>query len=298
MSIRNLAGGLVLSTAVALGAASAYAAGTLPDGYTAVECITVTNQEQYINTGFPPYYMTDIEAHFQVPNFSQDNIIYWTRATDINSFAFITKSNSADKTKRVRAYRESNGNSGVEIELTEYLTEKDIWYSTKFVNNQTDNTFTVNGQTASFVQASGTGRLPNIFLFRLNQNNSLYTTVKAVVGIKLYSFKIIEGGAVVADLVPCMRDSDSVVGLYDTVRKTFYSNAGSGGSFRYDPKGARLDVTGFPANFGTPTPAYHGLYSLAAGETVSVSCGETPAVDSSPTPTRRRRKTGGLSGSG
>jgi hypothetical protein len=270
--------GLMIAAAILCGASAARAAGQLPVGYTAVECITVTDQEQYIDTGFPPYYMTDIEAHFEVPDFSQDNIIYWTRASDNNSFAFITKSNSADKTKRVRAYRASNGNSGVEIELSEYLTERDIWYSTKYVDNQTDNTFTVNGQAASFVKASGTGRLPNIFLFRLNQNNSLYTSVKAVVGIKLYSFKIIEGGAVVANFVPCL-NSDSVAGLYDTVRNTFYSNAGSGGSFGYDPKGGRLDVTGFPKNFGAPTPAYHGLYRLTAGETVAVSCGATP-VDS------------------
>jgi len=280
MSIRKLAGGFVLSTAVALGAASAWAA-TLPAGYTEVECITVTNQEQYIDTGFPPYYMTDIEAHFEVPDFSHDNIIYWTRATGFSSFAFITKADSTERTKKVRAYRVSNGQGGVEITLPEYLTERDIWYSTKFVNNQTDNKFTVNDQTVSFVQAGGTGRLPNIFLFRLNDVGSLYTSVKAVVGIKLYTFKIIEGGVAVADLVPCMRNSDSVVGLYDTVRNSFYTNAGSGGSFGYDPKGGRLDVTGFPENLGRPTPAYHGLYRLTAGETVAVSCGATPAADSS-----------------
>ena len=271
--------GLMIAAAILCGASAAQAAGQLPVGYTEVECITVTDQNQYIDTGFTPYYMTDIEAHFEVPDFSQDNIIYWTRATGFSSFAFITKADSADKTKRVRAYRESNGQSGVEIELPEYLTERDIWYSTKYVDNKTDNKFTVNDQTVSFVQASGTGRLPNIFLFRLNDVGSLYTSVKAVVGIKLYSFKIIEGGAVVANFVPCL-NSDSVAGLYDTVRNSFCTNAAAtGGSFGYDPKGGRLDVTGFPKNFGAPTPAYHGLYRLTAGETVAVSCGATP-VDS------------------
>ena len=270
---------IAMVATVALCAASAWAT-TLPSGYTEVECITVTSQEQYIDTGFSPYYMTDIEAHFEVPDFSHDNIIYWTRATGFSSFAFITKADSAEKTKKVRAYRVSDGKSGVEITLPEYLTERDIWYSTKFVDNQTDNTFTVNDQTVSFVKAGGTGRITNIFLFRLNDVGSLYTSVKAVVGIKLYSFKIIEGSGAVANFVPCLRDSDSVVGLYDTVRNAFYSNAGSGGSFGYDPKGGRLDVTGFPENFGAPTPAYHGLYRLTAGETVAVSCGAT-SVDSS-----------------
>ena len=120
--------GLMIAAAIFCGASAAQAAGQLPAGYTEVECITVTDQEQYINTGFQPYYMTDVEAHFEVPDFSHDNIIYWTRATGFSSFAFITKADSADKTKRVRAYRESNGQSGVEIELPEYLTERDIWY--------------------------------------------------------------------------------------------------------------------------------------------------------------------------
>ena len=226
---------LLIAALISFGAVAAQAAGTVPAGYTEVACITVTDQEQYIDTGFSPYYMTDIEAHFEVPDFSHDNIIYWTRATSFSSFAFIMKADSADKTNKVRAYRVSNGQSGVEITLPEYLTEKDIWYSTKYVDNQIDNTFTVNDQTVSFVKAGGTGRLPSIYLFRLNDVTGLYNDVKAVVGIKLYSFKIIEGGATVANFVPCVRDADGVAGLYDTVRNSFYTNAAAtGGSFGYE----------------------------------------------------------------
>ena len=271
---------LVGSVGCAFAAAVASAA-TLPDGYTEVACITVTNQEQYINTGFQPYWMTDIEAHFSVPDFSKDNVLYWTRTGDNTSFAFITKANSADtsKTKSVRAYRSSNGNGDKLIELPDCLTENDIWYSTE----KTDNTFTVNGQKVSFVQAAGTGRIPAIFLFRLNNNDSLYSGVKAVVGVKLYSFKVIENGTAVADLVPCLRESDSVAGLYDTVREAFYPNSGSGGSFGYETLATTLDVTGLPDAAGTPSPAYGRVFGLAAGQTKAVSCGETPATDSAGT---------------
>ena len=271
---------LVGSVGCAFAAAVASAA-TLPDGYTEVACITVTDQNQYINTGFTPYYMTDIEAHFAVPDFSKDNTLYWTRTSDNTAFAFITKANSSDttKTQKVRAYRSSNGNVDKLIELPDYLTENDIWYSTKFV----DNTFTVNGQTVSFVPAAGTLHIPNIFLFRLNDNGSLFSNVKAVVGVKLYSFKVIENGTAVADLVPCLRESDSVAGLYDTVRETFYPNSGSGGSFGYETLATTLDVTGLPDAAGTPSPAYGRVYGLAAGQTKAVSCGETPATDSAGT---------------
>ena len=93
------------------------------------------------------------------------------------------------------------------------------------VDNRTDNTFTVNGQKVDFVAASGTERMPSMFLFRLNNNGSLYSDVKATVGMKLYSFTIFEDGAAVADFVPCL-NPDSVAGLYDTVRETFYPNSG------------------------------------------------------------------------
>lgn len=227
-----------IATAILLLPAIAQAETRLPAGYTEVACIVVTNAEQYIDTGFEPGYITDIEARFAVPDFSQDNILYWTRARDLSSFAFITKAGGADttKTKKVRAYRYSPGESQIETEIPDYLTETEIAYSTKYVDNKTDNTFTVNGQTVDFVAVTWTSVIPNIFLFRLNNAGSLYSGVKAVVGMKLYSFKIIEGDAAKMDFVPCLRNSDSAAGLYDTVGNAFYANAGSGGSFGYEAK--------------------------------------------------------------
>jgi hypothetical protein len=249
-----------------------------------VACITVTNQEQYINTGFEPYWMTDIEAHFSVPDFSSQNVLYWTRTS--SSFAFITKANTADRTKtnKVRAYRSSDGGGSVETPLPDYLTSTDIFYSTKFVDNRTNNTFTVNGQKVNFVAATGIERMPNMYLFRLNNNGSLYSDVKAVVGMKLYSFTIFEGGAAVADFVPCVRDADGVAGLYDTVRNAFYTNAAAtGGSFGYETLSSALEVTGSPEQAGTPSPAYGRTYGLAPGQTLAVSCGETQYTNAAET---------------
>ena len=257
-------------------------AATLPSGYTEVACITVTDQEQYIDTGFTPYWMTDIEAHFSVPDFSSQNVLYWTRIS--GSFAFITKANTADptKTNKVRAYRSSDGSGSVETVLPDYLTSTDISYSTKFVDNRTDNTFTVNGQKVDFVRANGTGRFKNLFLFRLNDNGSLYSGVKATVGMKLYSFKIIEEGVAVANLVPCI-NSDSVAGLYDTVRNAFYANAGTGGSFGYETLASTLDVAGSLDRTGTPSPAYGRTMGLSAGQALAASCGDTPWTNAAET---------------
>ena len=46
--------------------------------------------------------------------------------------------------------------------------------------------------------------------------------------VQMYSFKIWDGGKLVLNLIPAMRDSDGVLGMYDTVNNRFLVNAGSG----------------------------------------------------------------------
>lgn len=54
------------------------------------------------------------------------------------------------------------------------------------------------------------------------------------VKMRLYSCQIYDGDTLARDLVPARRQSDSAVGLYDTVTSTFYGNAGTG-SFTAGP---------------------------------------------------------------
>lgn len=44
---------------------------------------------------------------------------------------------------------------------------------------------------------------------------------------KTFSSKIWQNGTLIRNLVPCVRKSDSKPGMYDTVTKTFYTNAGT-----------------------------------------------------------------------
>ena len=46
--------------------------------------------------------------------------------------------------------------------------------------------------------------------------------------VQMYSFKIWDGGKLVLNLIPAMRDSDGALGMYDTVNNRFLVNAGSG----------------------------------------------------------------------
>ena len=266
----------VIACLVAMAAASAFAA-TLPAEYTQCLCITVTDGNQYINTGYQPNLATDVEAHFYVPNFSRQNSLYWTRGSSSSpSFGFVLTTN----TKSVRAYRLSNGSQGNETALIYDLTT-DIQLSTRYSGNGAVNTFTVNGETVNFPANTHTSFAKSIFIFRLNDNGVVNTIVPAVVGTKLYSFTLREGDEVKMNLVPCLRKSDSVAGVFDTVGGTFYSNAAStGGSFGYESLSQGFEVSSSIYGVGEPSPAYGITNGVPAGATFPVSCGASPWTNS------------------
>lgn len=60
----------------------------------------------------------------------------------------------------------------------------------------------------------------NITLFGIN-GQLLWTG-------RIYRAQISEGNKIIADLIPVMRNSDGKVGMYDTVRRQFFTNAGTG----------------------------------------------------------------------
>ena len=249
-------------------------AGVLPEGYLRCHSITVTDPNQYIDTGYKPTLKTDIEAHFEVPHFNQMNPLYWTRELwgSTPSFGFILTTN----TRSVRAYRISPGSTSVQTTLIHALGN-DINLSTKYSGNGSVNTFTVNGETVNFAYSPVTQLGTSIFIFRLNDNGTLHKDVPSVVGTKLYSFKIIEDGEEMMNLVPCFDVSSNVAGVYDTVNGKFYSNASSsGGSFGYDLYANVFEVSSSLNGVGEPLPAYSATSGVIPGMEISVSCGPSP----------------------
>lgn len=83
----------------------------------------------------------------------------------------------------------------------------------------------VNGDTAS---ASYVGTIQNgvsIGLFATNRDTTVHEYCKYT---RMYSWKMWDGGVLVRDMIPCYRKSDGVIGMYDTVSKQFFTNAGTG----------------------------------------------------------------------
>ena len=70
-----------------------------------------------------------------------------------------------------------------------------------------------------------------VFLFASNDRGS---AVKITSVTNIYRFAVRNhGGYKIADCIPCVRESDGVPGMWDKVRRTFYTNAAAKGSFVY-----------------------------------------------------------------
>ena len=66
----------------------------------------------------------------------------------------------------------------------------------------------------------------SIALFAHKENNSNSFIQKS--NYRCYSFKITQDGVLMLNFIPTRRKSDNVIGMYDTVTKTFFTNAGTG----------------------------------------------------------------------
>ena len=65
----------------------------------------------------------------------------------------------------------------------------------------------------------------NLYLFAINTDVGVRASSA---GIRLYSCKLYNGTTVIRNFIPAKRNSDNVVGLYDTVNNIFYTNSGTG----------------------------------------------------------------------
>ena len=82
--------------------------------------------------------------------------------------------------------------------------------------------------TSEFIPKSYTSSILCIFGY-YNPTN----TAQNKISMTLYRFKQYRNDELFTDLVPCLRNSDNVAGLYDLVDGVFYANAGSG-TFEYE----------------------------------------------------------------
>lgn len=191
----------------------------LPSGYTQVEYLQ-SSGTQYIDTG----------------------VVLKSKATvtTVGQFLSITPSTSP-----ISAWGfMGDGNLprwGCSIYSGNWLMDLNATTSTAVANtnkhtfvNETDGTTTYNsfvdgvsiyGQALSLVNvATYQANTLTAYLFARNNSN----TAGNFSSSRIYSFNIVQDDVLVINLIPCRRNSDNVLGMFDTVTGNFLTNAGTG----------------------------------------------------------------------
>ena len=187
----------------------------LPSAYQQVEYIE-SSGTQWIDTGYKPNGNTKIEIKYQTPTQSttQQGIFGARDTNGTNRFLIFTGSQpnalQADyyAGSSLAIYTENisgfNGRAKNIIEMSNYLK--------------------INGNSISSVNKVEFQTNSNMYLFAVNNNGA---ALLPMVG-SIWYCKLWDNNTLVRNFIPCYRKSDSVVGLYDLVTKTFYTNSGTG----------------------------------------------------------------------
>ncbi|MCQ2580994.1 MAG: hypothetical protein MJ164_02380 [Alphaproteobacteria bacterium] len=193
---------------------------TLPAGYTELEYIESTGMGQYINTGVSANLQTSAEVAFSLTDDTGYPAVFGGRVS-ITSNAFNLWAKSPTATGGISINYDGQGaivNSGVVAALdTKY---KVYFSSSKYVINDTE-TINITGVN-SFTS-------PDLWLFDTNGGSTSTSGAsnRKLVG-KIYSCKIWVGDTLVRYYIPAKHNSDNVLGMYDTVSGTFFTNQGTG----------------------------------------------------------------------
>lgn len=185
------------------------ASGAIPSGYTKLSYIR-SSGTQYIDTGYIPNQDTRIICDVQITDTATQHL-FGARAS-ANAGAFFVPCISATT---IRADYGSQKNTHTVGSVLDRMTI-DIGKTSCTIGG-TSTTFTAETFSAN----------ASITLFASNTGGTVVVdTYKAK--MKLFSCRIYDNGTLVRDFIPCLRDSDSRVGLYDMQNGVFYTNNGTG----------------------------------------------------------------------
>lgn len=187
---------------------------SVPAGYSAREWIRSTGT-QYVDTGYTPSCRDKIMTRFSFADASRAEyqMLYCARdSSQNNKFSFTCLLLESGRL-RFDYNDATRGRSDVLVSKTDYALEV----------NGADQIYKLDGNPMDIERKEGT--------FTVGSTMYLFgSTLGTLCGsFKLYSFKITsEEGVTMCDCVPCVRDADNVVGLYDLANDRFLVNLGTG----------------------------------------------------------------------
>ena len=242
----------------------------IPSGYEQLAYIESTGT-QYIDTGIGFENVYGYDVRYQ-------SVGKVTSATwGLLDGVFGVNSSGAD-TKIWYIY--SNNKPGVSIALrgasgiNYYYPSYDAYYAaTHHVKAETDGTVWYNGENlgmlSDFTTATKTGSITLFTVYDANLSKPYYYSKT-----RMYHAKFLaQDGTLLGDFVPCKRVSDGVLGMYDAISSTFFTNQGTG-TFLSAPLTYTIPIL----NNGTKAAEIVRSAPLYAGESISYRVDGLPAV--------------------
>lgn len=208
----------------------------LPAGYTALEYLE-SSGTQYIDTGLQTTESTEIELKAQQIHFSASGSYYWlfgaTTSPEYNlGLAWSSAANpNATGFVGYAIIGNVSGTGKITAESNDFRVQP-------FTAANKNGAFIINGQEMLLTALGGNNVLPGCtltyLLFALSRESGSYTPNP---GLRIFGFTDTTNGELRLRLIPALRDSDGAPGMFDTVSKQFFTNAGTG-VFGYRVKGA------------------------------------------------------------
>ena len=196
----------------------------LPDGYTELQYIESTGT-QYIDTGIKS--ASTIKAEFVVdrPISPASGSVWVPMGTTLDNngqFSIFESTNGSGDKYVALTYGVVNGST---VDASAGAT---AFAQSKFVLDGGVLTIDNGVKTITPPQAGTTFSTQNDIWLFLRPNTNVG------VGVKMYYCKLWDNGTLVRDFVPA-KDASGVVGMFDTVSGTFFTNAGTGEFIAGDP---------------------------------------------------------------
>jgi len=201
----------------------------LPANYQRVEYIE-SSGTQYIDTGKNIDLADDIELTFSVNTNSYSNAAKF-RIFGAQSGNNIFQMNMLVNVGCLNIFKKSISTVAAGYTYLQYPNSSTALTNGTIYTVKTNGlTILVNGTTlGTLAQSVTTGEISNSAMTIFARRNAGTVDSIADCGMKCYGFKRWDGnGSLVQNLIPCYRKSDGVIGMYDLVSATFFTNSGTG----------------------------------------------------------------------
>lgn len=190
----------------------------LPEGYTELEYI-YSGGSPWIDTGIKPNQNTSVRCGYYIPQgIAGNSVVFGCTAP-----ASATQANNGI-IRMLNPNRVGWGGtqSGSLVTITSGV-DVDVFYDIYFNKNE----ISINDTIVATTTSSGDWQSDyNMYLFRRNTSGSATFPFYG----RIYYFKVWDGDTLIQNLIPCRRESDGVVGMYDlaATENNFIGNSGSG----------------------------------------------------------------------